>query len=112
MSASNYNWVCFHCRFTTRQPKAARTIPKCSECSTDLYCLGYKVEVPRKLDVRGWRKLRSDCRKRVLASSDQQAVRRVHVVHTAEREIARLRALGPAKGRQKIIRELEVKARA
>jgi hypothetical protein len=85
---------------------------ECSGCGTDLYCLGYKVEVPRKLDVRGWRQLHLDCRKRVLASSDEQAIRRVRVIHTAEREIARLRALGPAKGRQKIIRELEVKARA
>jgi len=77
-----------------------------------MYCLGYKVKAPRKLDVRGWRKLHLDCRERVLASSDQQAVQRVRVVHAAEREIARLRALGSAKGRQKIIRELEVKASA
>lgn len=112
MSASNYNWVCFRCRLSNRRSKAAWTIPKCSECGADLYCLGYKVEVPKKLGVRGWRKLHLDCRKRVLASSDQQAIRRVRTVHHAEREIARLRAMGTAKGRQKVIRELEVKARA
>ena len=112
MSASNYNWVCFQCHSTTRQPKAARTIPKCPECGTELYCLGYKVEVPRKLDVRGWRKLHLDCRNRLLASSDRQAIKRVREVHAAEREITRLRALGPAKGRQKIIGKLEEKVRA
>lgn len=112
MSASNYNWVCVRCRSVTRQPKTAPSVPKCPECGTDFYCLGYKVEVPRKLDVRGWRKLHLGCRRLVLAASDRQAVERVQVVHAAERELARLRRSGPAKGRQKIIRALEEKVRA
>ena len=112
MSASNYNWVCFRCRFTKRHPTYAKVVPTCSECGTDLHCLGGKVGVPKRLDVRGWRKLHLDCRGRLLAWSDRQAVRRVRAVHAAEREATRLRALGPAKGRQKIIRRLEEKARA
>jgi len=111
MSASNYNWVCFRCRWSTRQPKSARTIPRCSQCDADLYCLGYKVAVPRKLDARGWRKLHLDCRKRLLALSDRQAVLRVREVHAAERDVARLRALGPARGKQKAIKKLEERAR-
>lgn len=107
MSASNFNWVCFRCRLTKRHPTYAKIVPKCVECGTDLYCLRGKVEVPRRLDARGWQKLHLDCRGRLLAWSDQQAVRRVRAVHAAEREVARLRVLGPDKGRQKIIRRLE-----
>src|SRR4051812_15381039 len=112
MAASNYNWVCFRCRLTKRQPKPARTVPVCPECEVELYCLGYKVEIPRKLDLRGWRKLQVDCRRRSMALADRQEEKRVREVHAAEREIARLRALGPAKGRQKIIKELERRTRA
>lgn len=112
MSASNYNWVCFPCRFSLRHPKTARTVPKCAQCGADLYCLGYKVEVPGKLDVRGWRKLHADCRERTLASSDQDAVQRVRDLHASEKELIRMRALGPAKGRQKIICSLAQKVRA
>jgi hypothetical protein len=105
MSASNYNWVCFSCRSSLRQPKTARTIPKCLECGADLYCLGYKVELPRKLDVRGWRKLRADCRERLWAWSDREAVQRVRAIHMAEREIRR-------QVRRKVGKKLAAKARA
>ena len=99
MSASNFNWVCFRCRLTKRYPTYAKVVPKCSECGSDLHCLHGKIEAPRKLDARGWRKLHLNHRKRLLAWSDQQAVRRVRVAHAAEREATHLRALGPAKGR-------------
>ena len=110
MSACNFNWVCFRCRFTKRHPTCAKVVPTCPECGSDLCCLQGRVGVPRKLDARGWRKLHLDSRKRLLARTDDQAVRRVRVTHAAEREAARLRALGPAKGRQKIIRRLEERA--
>ena len=47
MPASNYNWVCFDCRFVTRLSKTSRRLPKCAECGSDCYCLGYKVEIPQ-----------------------------------------------------------------
>lgn len=50
LSASNCNWVCFDCRFVTRQAKMSRHIPKCADCGSDCYCLGYKVEIPKKAD--------------------------------------------------------------
>jgi hypothetical protein len=111
MSASNYNWVCFGCRFVIRQPKTSRRVPKCRECGSDCHCLGYKVEIPKKTDARGWRALHLESRKRHLASEDRQAVRRVREAHAAQRRIAHLRSLGPNKDREKIIRELEVKIR-
>ncbi len=92
-----------------RQPKTAPRLPKCPECGADCYCLGYKVEIPKKADLRGWRKLRLDCRKRQLAWSDRQAVKRVREVHAAERRIAYLRSLGPSRDREKLIAELTEK---
>lgn len=111
MSASNYNWVCFRCRFTKRHPTYAKIVPKCAECGTELHCLQGRVSVPRRLDVRGWRKLHLDRRQRVLAFADARAVKRVRVVHATERELAQLRRLGPARGRQKIVAKLEEKLR-
>jgi hypothetical protein len=109
MSASNYNWVCFDCRFVTRQPKTSRRVPKCIECGSDCFCLGYKVEIPKRSDDRGWRALHRESRKRHLASADKRAIRRVREVHAAERRVAHLRSLGPNKDREKIIQELEEK---
>ena len=111
MSASNHNWICFRCRFVARQPKTVRVVPKCADCDADLYCLGYKVEVPRKINVRAWRRLGLDCRRRLLARSDRQEVRRVRLAHVAEREVVHLRALSLAKGKRKPIRRLKEKAR-
>jgi hypothetical protein len=112
MSASNYNWVCFTCHFVTRQPKSARRIPKCSECGSDCYCLGYKVEIPKKSNTRGWKTLRLESRKRHLELSDQQAVRQVRTTHIIERRITHLLSLGPNKDRQKMITELKKKTHA
>jgi hypothetical protein len=109
MSASNYNWVCFDCRFVTRQPKTARRIPKCAECSSECFCLGYKVEIPRKTDTTGWRSLRLESRKRRLEWADGQAVKRVREAHAAERRIAYLHSLAPNKDREKMIAELKGK---
>jgi hypothetical protein len=91
----------------TRQAKTARRVPKCPECGSDCYCLGYKVEIPRKSDGRGWKALRLESRKRYLAWSDGQAVRRVREVHARERRIAHLRSLPPNKDREKLIEELK-----
>lgn len=107
MSANNYNWVCFDCRFVIRKPKMSRRVPKCAECGSECYCLGYKVKIPKKPDARGWRALRLECRRRYLEWSAQQAVRRVREAHAAERRIAHLRSLGPNKDREKIIAELQ-----
>jgi len=109
MSASNYNWVCFDCRFVIRQSKSSSCIPKCAECAADCYCLGYKVEIPKKTNIRGWKALRLISRKLHLARSDGLAVEHVKEAHAAERRIAQLRSLGPNKDRETLIKELEEK---
>jgi hypothetical protein len=109
MSASNYNWVCFDCRFVTRRAKMSRRIPKCGDCGSDCCCLGYKVEIPKKADARGWKALRLESCRRHLAWADRQAVRRVREAHAAERRIAHIRSPGPNRDREKLIEELKEK---
>lgn len=109
MSASNYSWVCFECRLVVRQPKTAKRVPLCVACHSDLYCLGYKVEVPPKDNLRGWRKLRDDCRELQLGINDERIVRKVRDAHAAERRIAELRTLPKNKDRENLITELKTK---
>ena len=107
MSANNYNWVCFDCRTSQRQPKVSEVTPACPDCGRDCFCLGYKVEVPRRNAVRVWRQLREECRKRLYAKQDrvqQSAVRRRHDL---EKEIVRMEALGENKDRARQIKKLE-----
>jgi len=92
-----------------RQPKTAKRVPKCQECGSDCYCLGYKVEVPKKEDVRGWRKLRDDCRARTLDSINQKIIAGVREQHAAERRIVQLTALPENRDRAKIISGLKKK---
>jgi hypothetical protein len=107
MSASNYSWLCFECRIVIRKPKTSKRMPKCTGCNSDCYYLGYKVEVPKKDDVRGWRKLRDDCRNRELGRADEAAVAKVRKQHEAERRIAQLSALPENKERSKLIQKLK-----
>ena len=85
----------------------SRRVPKCTECGSNCYCLGYKVDIPRKTDARGWRALRKESRKRYLEFLVREAIRRVNEVHEVERRIAHLRSLGPNKDRKRLIQELK-----
>lgn len=84
-------------------------IPRCPDCGSNCYCLGYKVEIPKKADARGWKALRAESRKRHLKSAEGKALRRVREAHAAERRIAHLRSLGPNREREKLIEELKEK---
>ena len=109
MSASNYSWVCFECHLVVRQPKTAKRVPSCVDCGTDLFCLGYKVEVPKKEDIRGWRRLRDDCRDRAIDAADVRTITRVREQHDAERRIAQLSTLPANKERAMLMAALREK---
>ena len=107
MSASNYNWVCFECRLVIRQAKTAKGVPKCLGCGSDSFCLGYKVDVPRKYDVRGWRKLRDECRIREIARIEKENADRRRFAKSAKLRIEQLEALPANKDRAKLIAQLK-----
>lgn len=107
MAASNYNWVCFRCHFSTRQAKTSSRVPKCGECGGDCYCLGYKVEVPRKKDTDGWKRLRASCRQLEAARQDRNEIIRVQNKHWLEKEIIRLEAMEENRDRRRTIKSLQ-----
>lgn len=93
MPASNHNCVCFRCRTSIRTPKYGACLPKCLTCGTECFNLGYKVEIPKQTDVKAWRLLETECRRRDTAMAEAHALRRVQRQHFLEREIRRLREL-------------------
>ena len=107
MSASNYNWVCFDCRIALRQPKVSEEIPLCPDCGRECFCLGYKVEIPRRDAVRAWRQLREESRRRYHAHQDRVNRWRVRRKHDLEKEIARMEAMEENKDRSRQIKKLK-----
>ena len=107
MSASNYNWVCFSCRYHTRAAKTSNKIPKCQECNRECFCLGYKVEIPKKNDTRSWKKLRIDCQKRHSKNQENMEVYLVKRKHELEKEIIRLEPRSENKDIKRLIKKLK-----
>lgn len=106
MSASNFNWVCFACRFVARKPKTLGRVPRCAECGADCFCLGYKVEVPRKTDLRRWKTIRLESRRLYFAEARRDSVCRARNIHSTERDILKLQRLTPKKGQNRTLRIL------
>ncbi|MEM9446601.1 MAG: hypothetical protein AAGA18_14755 [Verrucomicrobiota bacterium] len=106
MSASNYNWVCFDCKFVTRQAKHSKLFPQCTFCGKDCYCLGYKVEVPKKTNEKAWKELRDECSRRNLEYIEAKNKNTVTRKHQLEQEICRLSGLGKNVDRMRLIAKL------
>jgi len=90
VSVSNHNWVCFECRTTVRKPKSdanAPTLPACSRCGASLVNIGYKIDVPRKSDVKAWKALREWCRHARLGGIEDEIRSLVQKVHRLEKVI-------------------------
>jgi len=107
MSASNYNYVCFECRTAIRHPKAATEAPKCRDCGMGCFCLGYKVEVPKRDDIRSWLDLRAECERRTSVSEEAIEFSGVRRQHFLEQEILRLRQMPDNKDRNRQIKKFE-----
>lgn len=107
MSASNNNYVCFNCRTAIRYPKTAPEAPKCRECGSECFCLGYKVEIPKHDDIKAWRELRAESGRRALASQQMLTLREVRRQHFVEKEICRLRKMPDNRDRNRQIKKLE-----
>ena len=49
----NYNNVCFDCRNSFK----SRSGHICPDCGREMLSVGYETEIPRKTDIKGWKKL-------------------------------------------------------
>jgi hypothetical protein len=89
-STSNHNWVCFECKLVSRKPKSmgqASVEVKCANCGEALVNIGYKIDVPRKADEKGWKALREWCRNRNIGAVEEAIKSGVREMHRLEKEI-------------------------
>ncbi len=100
---SNDNWVCFECRYSKRQNKMRKDIPKCVFCKRELYNIGYKVKIPKKIDLKGWLNIKKTSFERDRKYLEQKIVQDVKRRHEIEKEIVRIGKLNDNKeNRRKI----------
>ena len=105
--SSNNNWVCFKCRMAKRQPKSVVRVPRCLDCDSEMFCLGYKVKVPACDATDAWKKLWNDCSEREHQKGVQEAKNRVRRIHETEREICKLQSFQENPARNRLIAKLE-----
>ncbi len=88
----NATWVCFDCRESVRRPtEHARAVP-CPQCGRDCRCLGTKIRIPSKGDVRAWQDLRDGTLAARLANAERLGRMKARRRHQLERRIADLEA--------------------
>lgn len=107
MSASNHNYVCFKCRTAIRHPKTAPEAPLCLSCGVGCFNLGYKVEIPKRDDLKSWSDLQAECERRDVALRESLALRGVRRQHFLEQEITRMRQMSDNRDRNRQIKKLE-----
>lgn len=107
MSESNYNWVCFDCRFAIRQAKTSEHIPRCASCNSKCVCVGYKLKIPGKSDTKGWEKLREISRE--MDQQTKEIQKKYHETRIAQltEQIETLSAREHNKDREKLIAQLQ-----
>ena len=106
MSASNHNYVCFDCRYAIRHPKTAPVAPKCKNCGAECYCLGYKVAIPKRDNIKSWGEIAEESRRRDILYEHNSTLQTVHRQHFVEREIQRLQQKEENRDRSRAIKKL------
>jgi hypothetical protein len=116
----NASWVCFDCRLTKRlptwknvtsfQPWAIGGIADgsvvCPKCHEPCVFLGPTVEVPPKLDVRGWKRLRKRVTELRNEFREMQSEGWVRWRHEIEQKIEALQNRPRNAGRDRLIKAL------
>ena len=94
-------WVCFDCRQAVRgfYPGPA----KCSRCGGELTGIGFKIPVPSKSDVRGWRSLREQLQKAAIDAQVQKYEKRVKRIHAIEQRIKDIEARPKNENRAQLV---------
>ncbi len=107
--SGKYNWVCFECRYATRKLKINKTISKCPDCGNDLYCLGYKVAIPKKANSKAWKSMKNCSFCLDITYLEQEAKNKVKEKHQLEKEIIRLENLSDNKENRKALKKLKTR---
>lgn len=54
---SRVNKVCCTCRISKKGFRRFGLVEKCQLCKSELIDIGSKIEVPKKSDLKGWKKM-------------------------------------------------------
>lgn len=99
----NAAWVCFKCRESVRRPTHYTADVPCPKCGQRCRCIGTKIPVPAKRDVRAWRELRAGLDAQAVKVAEAEHRERVRRRHSLEQEIRRLESRPKNDGRGKAI---------
>lgn len=103
----NAAWVCFDCRESVRRPTHHTADVPCPKCAQTCRCIGTKIPVPPKRDVRAWRQLRESLDAQTIRAAESQHERKTRQRHSIEQEIERLEARPKNDGRTRAVRLLK-----
>src|SRR5688572_11623789 len=100
-------WVCFDCRESVRRPTHYKAGVPCPKCAQPCRCIGTKIPVPPKRDIRAWRELRESLDAQAIRFAEAQHRHRIRQRHSLEQEIGRLESRPQKAGRTKAVRLLK-----
>jgi hypothetical protein len=103
----NAAWVCFDCRECVRRPTHWKAEVPCPKCARICRCIGTKIPVPPKRDVKAWRELRESLDAQAIGLAEIQHRREIRQRHSLEQEIRRLESRPKNEGRAKAVRLLK-----
>ena len=78
----------------------------CPECAGECTCLGYKIPVPPRRDVKAWEALREELHRTENTRQAESCRAEVRRKHEIEREIVNLEARPDNPERARLIRRL------
>jgi uncharacterized Zn finger protein (UPF0148 family) len=97
---NNATWACFDCRETIRRPCYVLKTLTCPSCGEILRCIGDKIRVPPKDQIKHWDELRETVPKGI-----NEWLRRMRS-QELELRIAKLELMKENDGRKKKLRYL------
>src|SRR5215210_2095534 len=103
----NAAWLCFDCRESVRRPTHYKAEVPCPKCAQSCRCIGTKIPVPPKRDVRAWRELKASLDAQAIRFAESQYRRGIRRRHSLEQQVKRLEARPKNEGRIRAVRLLK-----
>ena len=79
----------------------------CLTCDRPCYCLGHRIELPKKNDTAGWKQLQGWCEDRQKAIRDQNDQTQTRRRHEIEKRILELQSRPSNPDRERRIKALQ-----
>ena len=102
----NNSWVCFQCRECYRRSSAHKEKVICAKCNNNCRNVGSEIKVPKKTDIKAWKKLQNNLIEQDIYSHEISSKESVRLKHDAEQGEKRLEILENAKNKKSGMRAL------